>query len=220
MSRKNDLAPLTSGWGEVILGGGLSVVLGVVLGALAVVLMPTVTAEELPKELAVGANYFIEGSRGTNQGMQAAAKRKSLSGGATGFFSITEDELNALVVSAEPRAVPAAVSKNFLTAGTLNFLIHGGDLYVGIPGTMSALGAQWTCVVQAEGSFARKDHAFVSEPETVLVGSCPVQWLPYASTYVTRKFLSSQTLTEDIAAVWPKLASFTVDGGSLKLTMP
>jgi hypothetical protein len=37
---------------------------------------------------------------------------------------------------------------------------------------------------------------------------------------VTRKFLSSQTLTEDVAAVWPKLASLTVDRGSLKLTMP
>ena len=85
---------------------------------------------------------------------------------------------------------------------------------------LSALGPQRPGVVQAEGSFAKKDHAFVFEPETVLVGSCPVQWLPYASTYVTRKFLSSQTLTEAIAAVWPKLASFTVDGGSLKLTMP
>jgi hypothetical protein len=37
---------------------------------------------------------------------------------------------------------------------------------------------------------------------------------------VTRKLLSSQTLTEAIAAVWPKLASLTVDGSSLKLTMP
>jgi hypothetical protein len=85
---------------------------------------------------------------------------------------------------------------------------------------ISALGAQWTVVVQAQGEFARKDHAFVLEPETVLVGSCPVQWLPYASTYVTKKLLSSQTLTEAIAAVWPKLASLTVDGSSLKLTMP
>jgi hypothetical protein len=37
---------------------------------------------------------------------------------------------------------------------------------------------------------------------------------------VTKKLLSSQTLTEAIAAVWPKLASLTVDRGSLKLTMP
>ena len=199
MTKKNDLAPPTSGWGEVILGAGLSAMVGAVLGALALVLTLTVTVEELPQELAVGANYFIEGSRGTNQGTQAAAKRKSLSGGATGFFSITEDELNALVVSAKAVAVPAAEASKAL---------------------IRALGAQWTVVVQAQGEFARKDHAFVFEPETVLVGSCPVQWLPYASTYVTRKFLSSQTLTEDIAAVWPKLASFTVDGGSLKLTMP
>jgi len=199
MSERNDLAPPTSGWGELIIGGALSVVLGVVLGALAVGLKPTVTVEELPKEPVAGVRCFIEGSRVTNQGTQAAAKRKSLSEGATGFFSITEDELNALDVSAKPVAVPAAEASKAL---------------------ISALGAQWTVVVRAQGEFARKDHAFVFEPETVLVGSCPVQWLPYASTYVTRKFLSSQTLTEDVAAVWPKLASLTVDRGSLKLTMP
>jgi hypothetical protein len=117
-------------------------------------------------------------------------------------------------------AVRAAASKNFLTAGTLNFLIRGGDLYVGIPGTMSALGVQWTGVVQAEGRFAKKGHAFVFEPATVRVGSCSVKQVPYASTYVTNQLLSSQTLTEDIAAVWPKLASLTVDGSSLKRTMP
>ena len=199
MSKKIDRALPTSGWGEVILGAALSVVLGAVLGALALVLKPTVTVKELPKEPVAGVTYFIEGSRDTNKGKQAAAKRKSFTQGATGVLSFTEDELNALVVSAKAVAVPAAEASKAL---------------------IRALGAQWTVVVQAQGEFARKDHAFVFEPETVLVGSCPVQWLPYASTYVTRKFLSSQTLTEDIAAVWPKLASFTVDGGSLKLTMP
>jgi len=96
----------------------------------------------------------------------------------------------------------------------------GWGEHVGIPVALSALGPQRPGVVQAEGSFAKKDHAFVFEPETVLVGSCSVQQLPYASTYVTKKLLSSQTLTEAIAAVWPKLASLTVDRGSLKLTMP
>jgi hypothetical protein len=110
MSRENELAPPTSGWGEVILGAGLSVMVGAVLGAQALVLTLTVTVDEVPQELAVGANYFIEGSRVTNQGTQAAAKRKSLSEGATGFFSITEDELNALDVSAKPLAVPAAAA--------------------------------------------------------------------------------------------------------------
>jgi hypothetical protein len=84
MIKKNDLAPPTYGWGEVILGAGLSVMVGAVLGALAVVLMPTVTAEELPKKPVAGVKYFIEGSRGTNQGTQAAAKRKVFSEGATG----------------------------------------------------------------------------------------------------------------------------------------
>ena len=233
MSTKSDRALPTSGWGEVILGAALSVVLGAVLGALALVLKPTVTVKELPKEPVAGVTYFIEGSRDTNKGKQGAAKRKSFTQGATGVLSFTEDELNALAVSAKPVAVPAAApkpgekaapavaaSKEFLTAGTLNFRIRTGVVHIGLPVTISALGEQWRVVVQAQGRFAKKGQAFVFEPETVLIGSCPVQRLPYASTYVTKKFLSSQTLTEDIAAAWPRLASLTVDGSTLKLTMP
>ncbi|MSU68877.1 MAG: hypothetical protein EXS40_09945 [Opitutaceae bacterium] len=220
MSKKNDLAPPISGWGEVILGAALSVVLGAVLGALALGLKPTVIVKEPPKEPVAGVTDFIEGSRETNKGKQAAVKRKHFTQWATGFFSISEEELNALVVSAKPAAVPAAAAaKDFFTAGTLNFRIRTGGVRIGLPVTISALGALWRVVLQAQGRFAKKGHAYVFEPETVLVGSCPVQRLPYASTYVTKKFLSSQPLNEDIAAVWPKLASLTVDGSTLKLTM-
>ena len=58
------------------------------------------------------------------------------------------------------------------------------------------------------------------EPETLLVGSCPVQRLPYASTFVTKKFFAAQNFPEDLAAAWPKLAGVAVEGNTLKLTMP
>ncbi len=233
MSKKIDLTPHAPGWGEVIFGAALSVVLGAALGALGLVFKPTVTVKELPKEPVAGVIYFIEGSRDANKGKQAAAKRKAFAQGATGVFSITEDDLNTLVGPAKPAAAPTAAPKpgekpapavaapeEFLTAGTPNFRIRAGVVQIGFPVTISALGVQVSVVVQAQGAFAKKGDTFVFEPETLLVGSCPVQRLPYASTYVTKKFLASQTVAEDIAAAWPKVASIAVDGSALKLTMP
>ncbi len=234
MSKKIDLTPHAPGWGEVILGAALSVALGATLGALGLVFKPTVTVRELPKEPVAGVTYFIEGSRDTNKGKQAAAKRKAFAQGATGVFSITEDDLNTLIGPAKPAAAPAkpkpgekaapaptvAAPEEFLTAGTPNFRIRAGVVQIGFPVTISALGAQFSVVVQAQGTFVKNGNTFGFEPDSLLVGSCPVQRLPYASTYVRKKFLASQTVAEDIAAAWPKLASITVDGNALKLTMP
>jgi hypothetical protein len=233
MSNKIDRKLHSPGWGEVILGAALSVVLGAALGALGLVFKPTITVKELPKEPVSGATYFIEGSRDTNKGKQAAAKRKAFAQGSTGVFSITEDDLNTLVGPAKPAGAPAAKPKpgekaapapaapeEFLTAGTPNFRIRAGLMQIGFPVTISFMGAQFNVIVQAQGVFAKKGDSFAFEPESLLVGSCPVQRLPYASTWVTKKFLASQTVAEDIAAAWPKVASIAVDGNTLKLTMP
>ena len=234
MSKKIDRTPHEPGWGEVILGAALSVVLGVILGALALVFKPVVVVKEPPKEPAAGVTYFIEGSRDSNKAKQAAAKRKAFAQGSSGTFSVTEDDLNTLAGPATPAAAAAAKPKpgeksappapvatgEMLSAGTPNFRIRDGLVQIGFPVTVSALGADVKVIVQAQGVFAKKGDGFAFEPDTLTVGSCPVQRLPYASTYVRKKFLASQTVAEDIAAAWPKLVSVAVEGSTLKLTMP
>ena len=232
MSKKIDRTPHEPGWSEVILGAALSVGLGAILGAVALVFKPVVVVKEAPKEPAAGVTYFIEGSRDSNKAKQAAAKRKAFAQGSSGTFSITEDDLNSLTGPAtaaaaakakpgEKAAPPApAVPGEMLTAGTPNFRIRDGVVQIGFPVTVNALGADVKVIVQAQGTFAKKGDGFVFEPESLIVGSCPVQRLPYASTYVRNKFLASQTVAEDIAAAWPKLVSVAVEGSTLKLTMP
>jgi hypothetical protein len=52
------------------------------------------------------------------------------------------------------------------------------------------------------------------------LGSCPVQRLPFLASYVRDKFVSAQPIPEDIAMAWRKLANASVEGNTLKLTMP
>lgn len=234
MSKKIDRTPHEPGWGEIILGAALSVVLGGVLGALALVFKPVAVVKELPKEPVASTTYFIEGSRDANKAKQAAAKRKAFAQGAPGVFSITEDDLNTLAGPATPAAAPVAKPKpgekaapasavpagETFSAGTPNFRIRDGIVQIGFPVTVNALGMDLKVIVQAQGKFSKHGALFAYEPETLLVGSCPVQRLPYASSYVTKKFLDSQTIAEDIAAAWPKVVAVAVEGSTLKLTMP
>src|SRR5436190_13777499 len=84
-------------WAEVILGAVLSLVLGVALGLVLLVLRPTKTVRELPKEADRDANlvYYVEGSKDTTKARQALAKRKAFAAGQS--VSVIEDEINSLV---------------------------------------------------------------------------------------------------------------------------
>jgi hypothetical protein len=75
-------------------------------------------------------------------------------------------------------------------------------------------------IAQARGGFAKQGEVFVFEPTELYFGSCPVQRLPFISGYVRSKFLAAQPIPDDIRAAWMKLTNVTIEGNSLKLTMP
>jgi hypothetical protein len=47
-----------------------------------------------------------------------------------------------------------------------------------------------------------------------------LQRVPLLANYVRDKFLTSQTIPEDIKVSWAKLANVSIEGNALKLTMP
>ena len=233
MSRKIDRALHGPSWVEVILGAVLSFVLGMVLGAGLLIFRPVVVVRELPKPEARDpkAVYFVEGSRDTSKGRDAAAKRKSFAEGRT--VSVIEDELNALAgpaatfapppgakAGAKPPEKPAGTGDDMLVTGTPNFRIRDGALQVGIPVTLDVLGMTEKVIVQTRGAFSKDGNGFVYHPAEVYVGSLPVQRLPYVATYARQKFLDAQAIPEDIKASWPKLTNVSIDGNVLNLTMP
>jgi hypothetical protein len=225
MSKKIDRATHGPSWTEIILGIVLSTALGIVLGAVALMLKPAVTVKEMPKEPDTKAVYYIEGSRDTSKAKQAPAKRTAFAQGQT--VSVTEDEINNLIgASATPAAPakpgatppPAPSAEGALTFGTPNFRIDGGALQIAAPVTVNAAGLK--LIVQARGGFVKSGDRFVFAPDTLYVGSCPVQRLPFLAGYVRSQFAAAQAVPEDLAAAWPKLANVAIEGKTLTLTMP
>lgn len=238
MRKNHDRTPHEPGWGEVILGAVLSVILGAALGLVALVFRPVEVVKEEPKEPVAGMTYFIQGSRDLNKAKAAAAKRKSFAQGASGTLSVSEDELNVLAgpptpmgptpppkagekaKPAAPGAKPEVAATEGVNTGTPNFRIRAGGVQVGIPVSINTLGADLKVIVHSKGNFVKKGDVFVYEPETFYIGSCPVHRLPYGVAYVTKKIFATQTIPEDIAATWPKLTAVAVEDSALKLTLP
>jgi hypothetical protein len=243
MSKKSDRAKYGPSWAEVTLGAALSLGLGIVLGALLLIVRPVVVAKEMPKEADRDrkAVYYIEGSRDPGKARQAAAKRQSFVAGQS--ISVTEDEINSLITpnpaagapGAKPKApekpkdpkakdgkdaAPAGDSGDALAVGSPNFRINSGLMQIGVPVTVNALGLDQKIIVQARGGFTKDGNVFVYDPQELYFGSCPVQRLPFLSGYVRSKFLAGQPIPEDIKTAWTKLSNVAIDGNTLKLTMP
>jgi hypothetical protein len=236
MSKKVDRALHGPSWLEVIFGAVLSIVLGVVLGAVLLSLRPVTKVKELPKEADRDPKtlYYIEGSKDVTKGRQAAAKRKAFAEGQS--VTVTEDELNALAATVVPpvakpaekpkapspadKNAPAPASEKMVATSTANFRINDGRLQIGVPVTLNVLGLDRTVTVHTRGTFAKSGDVFVFEPETFYVGSCPLQRFPFLVNYVRDKIVAAQEIPEDIKTAWAKLAAVSIEGNTLKLTMP
>lgn len=220
-------------WTEVILGALLSVILGAVLGAALMIARPVITARQPPKESERDpkAVYYIQGARDPSKSRAALAKRKSFGEGQS--VSLAEDELNALAAlpaaaianpGAEgqnpPAPAKAADSGAMIAAGQVNFRLRDGKMQVAVPVTLNVLGLSPQVIVQAQGGFVKEANGFVFVPETLHVGSLPVQRLPMAERYVREQFLQPKSIPDDVRASWAKLANASIDGNTLKLTMP
>lgn len=239
MSAKLNRAPHGPSWTEVILGALISVILGVVLGAALMIARPVLTGKNVPKkesERDSKAVYYEPGARDPSKSRAALAKRKSFGEGQS--VSLAEDELNALAAlppaalanpGAEnpppaPKKADAPKSAEAATvsvaSGPLNFRIRDGKLQVSAPVTLNVLGVAPKVMVQTTGVFVKEGSGYTFVPETFHLGSLPLQRLPMASAYVREQFLSTLVVPDDVKASWAKLASVSIEGNTLKLTMP
>jgi hypothetical protein len=94
---KYDNALREPSWAEVLIGAGLSLVLGVVLAVAHLVLKPVTIVSELPKSPVAGEVYFLEGSTDTNKGNTWLRKRQAFLDGQS--IDLTEEELNTAVAN-------------------------------------------------------------------------------------------------------------------------
>ena len=224
MSNKLDRALYGPSWTEVILGAVLSVALGIVLAAAYLVFKPVTLVKELPKEPAVGMVYYIEGSHDSAKARRLATKQSTFLQGKS--VVLTEDELNLAAVPPAPAGgkapAPAAEPTDILTPGTMNVRLNSGALQLGVPLRVkySLVGLDATVLVQTRGTFVKDGDVFVYRPDTVYLGSCPVQRLPIVTGFVMSKLLNASRFPGDVVTAWSKLSEVAIDGATLKLTMP
>jgi len=241
MIKKIDHALNGPSWAEVIFGAVLSVALGIVLGALLLILRAPEVLKQPPKEADRDAKkvYYVQGSRDITKGREAPAKRKAFIEGQT--ITVTEDHLNSFfpvnavakapapapkpadkakpAEKAKAPAAPEGPAPETLVLGSPDFRISDSVLQIAVPVTVNVLGVSQTVIAQTRGTFVRQDATFVYEPSEMFVGSCPVQRLPYVATYVREKLLSVP-VPDDIKEGWSKLANVALEGKTLKLTVP
>lgn len=113
----------------------------------------------------------------------------------------------------------AAASSETVVVGSANFRIADNVLQVAVPLEVNFLGMSLTTVAQARGGFTKRDAGFTFDPTELLVGSLPLHRLPYLAEWARAK-IPPAPIPEDLRASWDKLAAVTIDGKTLKLTVP
>ena len=114
---------------------------------------------------------------------------------------------------------PASTGE-LLTLGGPNFHLHDGKVQIAVPVTLSVLGLDQSVTVVADGSFVKRGGVYAFDADTLYVGSCPLQRVPFAASFAAKKFIAALPVPEDVAKSWPKLTDVAVEGNVLKLTMP
>jgi len=247
MSAKSKRGEYEPSWTEVTIGALLSALIGATFGVAYLVTKPVITVKELPEqgEISPGATYFVEGTKDSSKTKLVTAKRKSFSAG--GSVTVDENELNSLAAAAvapgaptmptpatkgtkaSPPPAPAVKAADKpagslggigLTPGGPNFRIRDGELQIGLPVRIDFFGFGLEIIMQTRGQFAKVGDVFVFEPESMTVGSCPLDRLPGAKRLIAKRVLGIVPVPDDVAKAWGLLADVAVVDSTLRLTMP
>jgi hypothetical protein len=221
MASKIDRALYGPSMTEVVLGAILSLIMGGALAAVYLITKPVETVRELPKEPVPGLVYHFEGSKDSNKGRFWKTKQQQLVAGRS--VTLIEDELNAAAAGLKlppPKAGAdeSEPKKEMLSAGAPNFRVREGVLQVAMPVTLNTFDLGLGALVQAQGTFEKSGDRHVFVPDTLLVGSCRVEKIPFIAGLVLGKIHSALNVPEELAAAWGTLSEVKIDGAQLQLT--
>lgn len=215
---------------EVVVGVTVSLVLGAGLAVAYLLLKPVWTGKDLPRAPA-GTIFYVEGSRSTEYGKLWLRKERLFIDGSS--VVLNEDELNAWIMAAtappapekpvaSQKYTPPAPPSGIFQMGTPNFRIRDGVLQIGTKSMLNVelLGFKRQLIMQASGRFVKHDGQSVFEIYRFYIGSFPLHKLPGLSSQVLSYILGQAQIPEEIVTAWKKLANVTVEGSTLKLTMP
>jgi len=220
-NKKIDRANNGPGLFEISLGVLLSLTLGVALAALHLIFKPVTVVDKMPDAPDRGAVYFVEGATNSSKARQVARKRQMLIDGGSAEVMFNEEELNALMASAEPEVkAGASASSEIFTPERVNFRVRDGQLQIGLLGKIKALGLNEDLVFQTKGKFVESPEGFQYVADEFYIGSLPTHVVPGLTPYLINRILSSQDVPADMQGMWKKLKLVAVEGSAVRLVQP
>lgn len=222
LNKKLDRARNGPGLFEITLGVVLSITLGVLLAVLHLIFKPVEVVAKPPEAAEIGKVYFVEGATNSNKARQWQRKRQMLSDGASADVVFSEEELNAWMATATPKAPQgaAATTTALVTPEKINFRIQGGVFQVGVQSKVALLGLTLPLVVQTRGKFVQGDGGFRFTADEFFIGSLPAHMVPGLVPVIMERLMSAQELPEDLKTTWSKLKLVAVEDNSLHLSLP
>lgn len=218
MDKQQQRALYGPGWVEVILGVGLSLLVGVILGAIWLVFKPVVVAKELSTTAAPGSVFYYPGATNANAARTWMRKKQILAEGQAGEFVLTEEELNAWAADTMKSSAPDATST--VAPSQINFRIADGILQIATPVSVDLLGLSLPVIIQARGDFEKQDDVFTFVPREMYLGSLATHRIPGLAERTLRYITQVHPFPQDVTDGWKKLAAVSVEGKQLRLTLP
>jgi hypothetical protein len=226
---------------EVFLGAVLSLILGAVLALIYLIAQPVQIGNIPAKGEAASPVVYIKGTQDGDRGKQWLRKKQLFTEGSS--VEVNEDELNAWITAGtapetpkppggkkpdkaandkKPDQTASAGSAGLIQFGTPNFHISNGVFQIGCETevNLDMLGLKQSLIVQASGRFVKTSDGFSFAADQFYIGCCPLHKLPILGKFVLDRVLANEKAPENLSSAWKKLVDVTVEGDSLKLTIP
>jgi hypothetical protein len=112
------------------------------------------------------------------------------------------------------------VTDTFLTTKVPNFRMVGDALQIGWRCTLNVFGLTREVALVATGHFETSGAQVSFVPDKVFLGSCPLHWLPMASSQLLAYVFKNQKTPDNIRLAWAKCTAVQVVDGGLRLILP
>jgi hypothetical protein len=209
---------------EIAISAVLSVILGLLGAAVFLALQDPVEQTSVPseEEREFGRVYYVPGNPGGQQHATWTVKREVVQRGRSGTVPLVAEELNQWAATEWRERRPGESSGPVLHVrpGIPRFRMEDSVFHVNLPLEWSAFGQSREFKSQAHGGFTRRGGIHVFDHDRVYIGSMPVPNLFGLSNSVVRRVVNSFEVSQELRDGWARLEDVTVEGETLRLTIP
>ena len=208
-----------------IVAAFISILIGGVLAAANLIILPVSVVKEIPpeEELVPKTVYFISG--GDQGGNTWKQKKTFLASGQSGARSLSEGELNRWAKSTfkpnpQTDEEGGLFSKISMVPETPNFRIVDDQLQVSSQLEIPILGEGKKFLYQAKGNFVNESGVNKFKAESGYIGTCPIPKFAGLPDIVFNLLAAKFLLSEEYDALnpnWSQLSQVVIEDNQIKL---